>query len=410
MAELPNHLVRRQSLGSILRTLHRRGPLSRAELAIEVGLSNAAVSRSVAVLQKLRLIQELAPKQQGAVGRRRIPIWFDTKHYQVLGVHVGVLRTTLGLVTLRGEVVARRVIDRSQSEPAAVLSELKWHASELIKQSEGGCLVGIGIALHGQQSGARTLIPASLSHEEANEILAQHFQPGFYTVDTIPAAVALGESWFGCESVPDSLAYLYVAAISGVGLLLEGRPHRGSGRGAGSVEHLQIPEPIGASCYCGRAACFSANVGNLEIIAASVRATGNTQITTIRDVVIAARTSPKISALLRSRARNILYAADVVQELLDPGLMILGGDAVLLGEDYIVEACAERARSDQNMNWKQPKLAALRQDEIILGPATLAITRVFDDPINSAGGSMLFKNKQVGDCGADPSFDCDAFS
>src|SRR6478609_4578402 len=87
----------------VLEELRGAGPLARDQLAQATGLSGATIARAVTSLGAAGMVRErrdLAPT--GAVGRPGTPVEIDPTTYVVVGVHQGVLETTVALCDLGG--------------------------------------------------------------------------------------------------------------------------------------------------------------------------------------------------------------------------------------------------------------------------------------------------------------------
>ena len=123
---------RETNAATVLRTVLDHGPVARGAVARLSGLSPAAVSRQATDLTRLGLLRELPELTGGGgVGRPQIPVDLHVGAVGgpvVGGVHLGVPSSTLGLVDLRGRVLARRSYPHDgiapDGLPAAVKQDL----------------------------------------------------------------------------------------------------------------------------------------------------------------------------------------------------------------------------------------------------------------------------------------------
>jgi hypothetical protein len=82
-------------------------------------LSHATVNRQVTRLLEVGLLRERPDLvQAGAVGRPRVPVEVDPDGYGVLGIHIGLRRTTLAAGDLRGRVLGAAEVPNPIGDPA----------------------------------------------------------------------------------------------------------------------------------------------------------------------------------------------------------------------------------------------------------------------------------------------------
>ena len=67
------------------------------------GLSATSLTKITAQLKEARLLVERVAVAGGDTGRPRVPVALDTSYHRFMGVHIGLRRTTGGLVDLAGE-------------------------------------------------------------------------------------------------------------------------------------------------------------------------------------------------------------------------------------------------------------------------------------------------------------------
>src|SRR5204862_7816810 len=96
---------RRRNMALVARTLLDRGPTARSEIAQATGLSATSGTKITAQMMNARMLVELAAVSGGDTGRPRVPVVLDPSHYRLVGLHLGLRRTTGGLLDLAGHVV-----------------------------------------------------------------------------------------------------------------------------------------------------------------------------------------------------------------------------------------------------------------------------------------------------------------
>src|SRR5262249_24597493 len=161
-------------------------------------------------------------------------------------------------------------------------------------------------------------------------------------------AAALSEHQLGAGRGYESMLAIFVGSGVGGGLVVGGRLYHGTHGGAGEIGHMVV-RAGGPRCGCGRAGCLeamSARAAGGRYVIREVqrgRATVLTEILkgdlhafTSRDLGEAIEKSDVVA--IRSARRSARYvglAIGGVANLLDPGVVVIGGGiAEALGQRY----------------------------------------------------------------------------
>jgi glucokinase-like ROK family protein len=218
--------------------------------------------------------------------------------------------------------------------------------------------VGVGvpgpvIAKEGIVS-APPIMPGWDAYPIRAEIDARWHKPT--TLDNDADLGALGEWTFGAGQGATHLAYIKIGTGIGCGLLLEGHLYRGVLGTAGEIGHVTVSES-GPPCTCGNYGCLEAMAGGRAIAQRAelaLRAGQRTDLArgrangtvTARDVAEAAARGDQVSQqLLADAGRHIGSAVASLINLLNPGLVVLGGGVIGAGAtllDPLHQAVAER--------------------------------------------------------------------
>src|SRR5215470_16231029 len=90
--------IRRQNLGALLRQLHVRGALSRAELTTALGLNRSTIGALTADLALAGLVREELPRETGRAGRPSLVVVPESARIFVYAIAIGVDRMTAARV------------------------------------------------------------------------------------------------------------------------------------------------------------------------------------------------------------------------------------------------------------------------------------------------------------------------
>jgi predicted NBD/HSP70 family sugar kinase len=151
-------------------------------------------------------------------------------------------------------------------------------------------------------------------------------------VDNDVNIMAQGEHWIR-EPRVDDLFFLKIGTGIGSGLILGGHIHRGSIGAAGDIGHVQIgPEDV--LCRCGNYGCLEATAGGGALAAALAELGAATHNS--RDVVALVRAGdPNAVRLVREAGRRVGEVLAGIVNLLNPAVIVLGGDVADAGEELM---------------------------------------------------------------------------
>lgn len=318
---------------AVLGAVRRAGVVFRDELVTATGLSHATVNRQVVALVAAGVVRErpdLVPT--GTVGRPRIPLEIDTDRFGVLGLHVGLHRTTLAVGDLRGTVVsATDVPTPRDAEPGTALAGLAARLRRFAARGPGRTVLQVGLVVGGQVSGERDRFghprlgwdPAPLA-----DIVDRVGLPGVVVVPQIEA-MAGAESLLSPHVDEGTTLHVYAREAVGAVLTVDGRVHAPAG-GPGTVSHL----PVGGDgvlgrerCHCGRTGCLEAAAGD-SAVARAAHAAGIVDAPVIEKVVGAAEGGDRRAHdLLAERAALLGRGVALVRDVLNPDRVVLAGQA-----------------------------------------------------------------------------------
>ena len=147
-------VVKQQNMEAVKRILYRKAPISRADIAVQLGLTPATITNITADLISRGYVEEMKEEPgKPAKGAGRKPVMIDLKRdcHTVLGLSLGRDSTCFAICDMRGEVLASGIYEVMNDEYSVMLHQLQGILS-LIRQEHGVLwekLLGIGIAIPG---------------------------------------------------------------------------------------------------------------------------------------------------------------------------------------------------------------------------------------------------------------------
>jgi predicted NBD/HSP70 family sugar kinase len=318
--------------------LHLHGPLSRTEVAERLGLTRSAVTAIVAELIGDGVLCELAPPaaargmdpERPARGRPRILVGLDPSAARVVAAQVGARWARVVLADAAGEVLARSTADVTGATPAQVVERVSELADRLAADHAGPPLTTAGICVPGavDTTSGTVLRSDPLGWEEVPlaELLGTRLGVPVFVQDVTQAATLAEARHGGAVGARDAVVIDYGARI-GVGLVIDGRLHRGASGLAGTIGHTPVFGDD-TPCRCGRTGCLEAVAGVRAMVpAGGERLHGpEDEVAAFAGVVERMRSGDATqTAIVHEALDRGAHAAASVVALLDPEVVLLTG-------------------------------------------------------------------------------------
>jgi predicted NBD/HSP70 family sugar kinase len=363
----------------VLDVIRRQGRISRREIVDMVSLSPQTVANITNDLQTIGLI--VARRVKGAKSRGQPPIAFELNPNagNSIGISLEPGRVSAGLVNLVGEILERREVDIDTHDQRRVLATVMGLTRELRRRPAAAeRLWGIGVALPGPlvKTDISFVGPTTLEGWSDLSVLdelrdASRLQV-FYSVDSV--AAALGETLFGVARALDNFFYMHFGVGLGGTLVVHRSAYRGANGNATEIGHIPAV-PGGKPCYCGNAGCLERYL-SVQSLAEALGVSAAPD----RDALIVAalerNTDAALQAWCRDAAERLRDAVCVIENMLDPLTIIIGGSAPKLLVERLV-ALAEPLHHSVRGGVVSPTtrilLSERQEDSSILGAAVLPI-------------------------------------
>lgn len=370
----------------ILRLLREQGPASRTDLAERTGLSNGAVTRIVSeLIDDGFLVEQSVGVSTG--GRRPVLLDLDTSARVVAGLKLMDDVLLAVLVDLKGTVLSEARVGLRTHQVKAVLDRAAGAVETLLARAGAARdrLAGVGMCMPGAvdwRSGVCRLSPILGWHDvHVAELLAERVQAPV-SVDNDVNALAVAESLLGRGRTVRDFAVITLGRGVGAGLVFNGVVHRGVNGGAGEFGH-QISEVGGRPCECGKSGCLEAYLGDPGLLA-QVRELGPRYARMdLADFAAAVRAGDnRALGLYDEVVQRLGVAITNLVNLLNPELVVLGGEAELLSAEFVDDLRADvRSRVFAGL----PAGFALEMEDLrgdrtawARGAASLVMEHVFD--------------------------------
>jgi glucokinase-like ROK family protein len=319
--------------------LREAGAASRAELARRTRLSRTTVASIVAELQSEGMLEEqkdgAGASPQG--GRPPRLLSFSRAAGAVVGIDFGKRHLRVAASDLSHTILASTERPTRTDDPAEAGLDMAAELMEEVLREAGvprDDVIGVGLGLPGPidmrsgRVGSSSILPGWVGVRAAEEFGARLGLP--VHVDNDANLGALAELHWGAAAGCRNAAYLKVSTGIGAGLIVNGRLFHGAGGMAGEIGHTIIQEQ-GPVCRCGKRGCLETLAGAAALVEL-LRATHGPDLTTQGLLAAAASGDSGARRVLADAGRHIGTAVATLCDLLNPELIVVGGELSAAGE------------------------------------------------------------------------------
>lgn len=306
-----------------------RGPVSRGELAQEMKLSVASLTRLGKPLLDAGILVEGEQVADGTVGRpvRLLDVRSGSAHFVGVKVTGDLLQAVL--TDLRATILAEASLPLTATDPGSVVDGIVALAGQLCADAAVE-LSGAGVSLGGQ------VRPDGVVHRAPflgwadvplGSLLAERLELPVVVDNDVTALVA-AEQWFGAGKETADFAVITVGAGVGYGLAIRNHVIRTADTGLGLGGHFPL-DPNGPLCMEGHRGCSTAMLSIPSICAQISAATGES-VGYRRALDLAAAENRVAAAVFESSGKALGKLIAAAANLTMVNTVVLGGEGVEL--------------------------------------------------------------------------------
>jgi predicted NBD/HSP70 family sugar kinase len=370
--------LRQLNMQAALRLLRGGVPVTLTELSQRTGLSRASTEDVVQDLIAQGWVAEVPPVP-GGMGRPARRYRFRGDAGRALGIDIGGHYVRAVVTDLDGAVLGR---GQAPVSPTAGRAE-RLAAADAVAAAclrDNGLVVSdvwaVGVASSGLVDPTGRVVLSVAIPEWTGLNIAEHFRKSFSVpvlVDNDSRLAALAERWVGVAKYAKDVVYLLAGLRTGLGLIIDGKLHRGFAGAAGEIgampevgwiraqEHLRGPDGHDDHDAAGR-------------LFAQAR-----------------EGDRRANAAVRRYVRDLGIGCAALVLTLDPHMVVLGG-GFSRSADILVELL--RGELDRHCIRTPEVLAsALGEECVVLGAARLALDYLDGEVVG--GDSALLGARQV---------------
>lgn len=382
--------IARASLGAlnpssraVVRELLVHGPQPRAELARQLQLSPASLTKTTRELMDRGVLVE-NPEHFAVSGETRgrpgTPISIEASHHQLIGIKV----TGDGIFAVRTDAVGRMLDTRHRPLDATDVDHVTEQIVHVVNEmGSGNAVEAIGIGLAGAMTRFDDHVRSNayLGWDEVALSELIEARCGLPTVISGDVrALTAGVQWWGPGRGLDTFGVLTVGVGIGIGLVLGGEVIAGPRGALGMVGH-QLVDPAGPVCPEGHRGCASAYLTTAAITRTVSVAHGIRDLTLEGVCALADDGDPAARRVLADAGRAAGAIIAGLVNLLDLPTIVLAGDG--LGVVQRARGELEGALADSLDQFAHPPelhVLASDFDEWARGAAVVACQWLLLDP------------------------------
>jgi predicted NBD/HSP70 family sugar kinase len=386
-----------ETRGAVLDLIRSSGTVSRSELAVLSGLTEATISKIVKALLDAQLVVEVGFADSTG-GKRPILLSLNTSARYAIGVLLDATRIIYVVSDMSGQPVHHmRAEGYGTAAPPLVIKRIAADIQKLMKRAKLAPtdVLGIGVAAAGRLDASGGVLRRSrvATDWEAFAIeAALHDATGMrVTLENDGNSAALGEFWSSRLPATQDFAVVYVANGIGCGIVIDGALYRGASGNVGEIGHMTV-DMQGPECFCGRRGCLeqlaapAAVVQNARADAALVRklelssdAAGEPDVRADFAAIAraAAAGDEQCVELIRSSARYLAAVVVSMVNLLDLDAVYLGGPGFADAAELYLEVVREGLSHafTREVHPVETRLSAVGAEAAALGAASVVLHR-----------------------------------
>lgn len=385
-------MVKKINVHNVLNCIRKNGTISKVHIKEMTKLTPTTISEITnSMIAEGLIIDAGVSKSTG--GRPSQLLSINSDHAYFIGAEVDVNNLKIAIIGFDMKIKCKYTADIKNCRSEEVISLLINNILKIIEQSRipKEKIKGIGIA-----------VPGLVNRNEIIE-LAPNLR--WVKVDIkskieekmgIPVIVqnesklsAVAEKYSGLAKDVNNFVAINIKSGVGAGIYINNHLYLGQSGNAGELGHTTVKED-GPLCGCGNYGCLETMASTPSIIkrAITCKKQGESSILfenkknieeiVLNDIITFSKKGDKLcNKILESAAKYVGISVSSLINLLNPKLIILGGDLILYKDIVIrrVTEIVETKSLSSNRDVCEIKMTELGEDNALLGAAIVSINK-----------------------------------
>jgi predicted NBD/HSP70 family sugar kinase len=347
-------MQRRPGTPSLLRELNDRsalelllagGPMTRAQLGEHTGLSKVTASQLLARLEERGLVA-VAGEQAGGRGPNAALYAVVPSSAYVAGLHVEQNEISAAVADVTGTVVTRVSVNPADADdPVALVRGARLaacNAAGVAPEALRAFVIGTPGVLDPRTGDPRLAVNLPAWHEGALDALRDVWHKPVVIENDVNLA-AMAERAAGAATGVDDFVLVWLGGGLGLATVLGGQVHRGTAGAAGEIGYLPVHgAPLPTDITLPDKGGFRVLAGGAAVraLAAQHGFPAPTAAEAVQATVAAQHDGPGAAAFLDDLAQRVAVGVASVCVVLDPSLVVLGGEVGRAGDTALASRVA----------------------------------------------------------------------
>jgi len=343
-----NNLPRIKTTNQFLirEAVYLKSPVSRIEIASDLGLTLPTVTTNISTLIEKGLMRELPePVRTGSLGRRTMLVDVVPDARLFIGVEIrGTLRRSV-VVNLRGKVLASGADDTFYTDYDLALESAVDITRKMISESGISLdrITAVGICIPGLVDSHEGVLGVHPGYQWEKKTVCKDFASklgysGDVRLENNAIARAYGISLFDHGKLKDAstFAYMFVAAGIACPLLSDVKNRFGTIAGEGEVGHM-VMNPDGPECICGNHGCLETYASERIILQKAEECLKNGSAPVLKEIIEAGNPLDMTSVVESQKRGDPAIQKIISDAILYLGLAIANIDNFVKPECVVIE-------------------------------------------------------------------------
>ena len=365
----------------ILQYLLREGGKSIPEIRDFSGLSLPTTTKLINELIEQNILVE-SGKKESTGGRPPSLYSLNASIGYIVGVELLLNSFRFSIINLNHEVMYEYETDNFDvSKRPESLDFILKTVPELIRKKGISELkiLGVGIGITGRVNSKKGISYSYLNFDTPIKKFLEEAWGYPVFIDNDTRLMTLGEQNFGFAREKEHVIFINLSQGLGIGFISNGVLHNGESGFAGEFGHIHF-EDNETLCVCGKKGCLETVVSGFAL--ENLYNSQNIEKPKLkyRDVFQLAHSSdPSVKNILIEMGERLGQAMSILVQILNPGLIILGGSFAEIGEllRYPIAKGLSLYGLPQLVSDCEIKISTLGDKSTMLGAYALVMENVF---------------------------------
>ncbi|MDU2490691.1 MAG: ROK family transcriptional regulator [Clostridium celatum] len=335
MIEVNHSKIKETNRKKIIKLLLEKNEITKLDISRSLDISITTVSTNITELKKEGIVSDVRSLESTG-GRKAMALKINENCRFALGIALTPRHVKLSLINLKKEIIEDIRIRHNKKDIESIIAIAKENIKKILNNKEISIdeLLGIGISIPGTVDSEEGIIKHCYLLGAENYNLKESFEE-FNTAIYIDNEANLSAyyEFLNKKDILSNLLYVSITDGLGLGIIIDGKIHRGSNNAAGEMGHIKITIG-GKGCKCGSQGCLESYTSK-NVLLEDFNEISDEKLDDIEEFISLFQKGDKTTKEILQRYFNILGVGIAnLTMILDPSSVVLGGDInVLLKEN-----------------------------------------------------------------------------